>query len=123
MNPVQENIITEEVWSTLAGLNHYRCVSAIGSHYKTYKIRINIESGNFEDQGRANVEVWSGHTMTWNQIHNIPGPLMKSYKACVESAQRNRRVNSVCFGEDAQELVKVACIVLGLSPVPSDDEE
>jgi hypothetical protein len=120
MKPVQENIITEEVWSTSAGLNHYRCVSALGPRYK---IRINIEAGNFQDQGRANVEVWSGHTMTWNQIHNIPGPLMKSYKACIEAGGRNRRVTSVCFGDDAQELIKVASIILGLSPVPSEDEE
>lgn len=117
MNPVKENIITEEVWTTCAGSKYYRCVSALGA---LYKIRINIEVG---DKCRASIEAWAWATMSWNQIHNIPATLMKSHKACAEYVRDNKRITYMCFAEDAHELVKVASIILGLCPVPSDDEE
>jgi hypothetical protein len=120
MKPVKENIITEEVWTTPAGRSYYRSVSALNT---LYKIRINIEVGSTEDQSRANIEAWAWATMSWNQIHNIPAALMKSHKACAEYVRDNKRITYMCFAEDAHELVKVASIILGLCPVPSDDEE
>jgi hypothetical protein len=48
---------------------------------------------------------------------------MKSHKACAEYVRDNKRITYMCFAEDAHELVKVASIILGLSPIPSDDEE